>query len=129
MVKHMEPEDLPDSELSRSIIGCAMKVSTALGPGFLEKIYEDALAHELQKAGLAVQQQAPLSVTYDGITVGEYSADILVENRVLLELKAARAIDASHQAQILNYLKATGIKLGRLLNFGTRSLGIKRMVV
>jgi GxxExxY protein len=120
---------MPDNELSRTIIGCAMKVSSALGPGFLEKVYENALVHEMRRAQLEVRQQAPLKVTYDGVVVGEYTADIIVEDHVIVELKAAKAIDASHQAQMLNYMRATGIQLGLLLNFGAKSLGIKRMVI
>lgn len=84
--------------------------------------------HELKKAGLRAKQQEPITVRYDGITIGEYAADLLVEDQVILELKAAKSIDPTHEAQLLNYLKATGLKVGLLLNFGTPHLGIKRMV-
>jgi GxxExxY protein len=119
---------MEDSELTRQIIGCAMKVSNTLGVGFLEKVYENALAIELHGSGLSVKQQMPLAVFYEGEIVGEYVADLMVEKRVLLELKTARAIDGSHQAQLLNYLKATELKIGLIFNFGTKRLGVKRMV-
>jgi GxxExxY protein len=123
----MDTDDL--DVLTRCIIGCAMTVSNKLGAGFLEKIYENALAIELRKAGLKVEQQKPLAVFYDGILVGEYFADVIVNGVVLLELKAAKAMDENHQAQLLNYLKATGFHIGLILNFGTPRLGIKRMVL
>ncbi len=114
--------------ITEAIIGCAITVSNTLGVGFLERLYENALVHELKKAGLRVKQQEPITVRYDGITIGEYAADLLVEDQVILELKAAKSIDPAHEAQLLNYLKATGLKVGLLLNFGTPHLGIKRMV-
>lgn len=117
------------NQITGSIINCAMKVSNTLGAGFLEKVYENALAVELKKAGLKIEQQKKVSVKYDGVVVGDYTADIIVNDSVLLELKAARIIDEIHQAQLLNYLKATGLRLGLILNFGTPKLGIKRMVL
>ena len=117
-----------DVELTRRIIGCAIRVSNTLGSGFLEKVYEFALAHELRKAGLHVQQQHGVSVLYDGIVVGDYRADLIVEDVVIVEVKAAKAIDPGHQAQLLNYLKAASLKVGLILNFGTPRLGIKRMM-
>jgi GxxExxY protein len=116
-------------KLTEIIIGCAMKVSNTLGVGFLEKVYENALAVELRKAGLVAEQQKKILVTYDGVIVGDYSADILVNGQVILELKAAKVIDEIHMAQLLNYLKATGLRVGLILNFGTPRLGIKRMVL
>lgn len=124
--KHTIPGD---SQLTGRIIGCAMLVSNTLGPGFLEKVYENALVHEMRKLGLTVEQQVPLSVIYDGVVVGDYLADIVVESQVVVELKAGKAIDVSHQAQMLNYLKTTGLKLGLILNFGTRKLGIRRFAL
>ncbi len=115
-------------ELTERIIGCAMRVSTALGPGFLEKIYENALAIELKKAGLAFRQQEPITVRYEGHIVGDYVADLVVEGRVIVELKATRSSDPIHEAQLINYLKATGVRVGLLLNFGSPRLGIKRLV-
>ena len=115
--------------LSRRIIGCALTVLHTLGTGFLEKVYENALLHELRKAGLAVSQQHPALVQYDGIVVGQYAVDLLVEHTVLVELKVAKAIDEIHRAQCLNYLKATGLHLCLLLNFGRPRLEIKRIVL
>ena len=118
------------NETTERIIGCAYTVQNVLGVGFLEKVYENALAHELRKAGdLRVEQQKPLRVVYDGIVVGEYAADLVVGDSVIVELKAAKAIDEIHEAQMLNYLKATGVKVGLILNFGTPTLGIKRMIL
>jgi len=97
-----------------------------LGAGFLEKVYENALAHELRKAGLTACQQHSVEVRYDGIVVGSYTADLLVQNTVLVELKAARALEPIHAAQCLNYLKATGLLLCLLLNFGNPRLEIRR---
>ena len=115
--------------LTEIIIGCAMKVSNTLGVGFLEKVYENALAVELRRAGLAAEQQKPISVAYEGVIVGDYCADIVVNVQVILELKAVKFIDDIHKAQLLNYLKATGLRVGLILNFGTPTLGIKRMVL
>ena len=116
------------NELSEKIIGCAFKVANTLGSGFLEKVYENALAHELRKAGVAAEQQHGIVVTYDGVIVGEYAADLLVEGCLLVELKAVKAFDDVHLAQCLNYLKATGLPLCLLLNFETPKLDIKRVV-
>jgi len=115
--------------ITEKIIGCAMKVSNTLGVGYLEKVYENALVVELARAGLSVEQQKPLKVTYEGVIVGDFAADIIVNASVLIELKAAKIIDQTHQAQLLNYLRATGIKIGLILNFGTSRLGVKRMVL
>jgi GxxExxY protein len=116
------------NQLSRRIIGCALVVSSALGVGFLEKVYENTLVHELVKAGLAVEQQHPVTVHHDGVVVGAYTADLLVENAVLVELKAVTASDTVHRAQCINYLKGSGLWLCLLLNFGSPRLEIKRMV-
>ena len=114
------------NRLSHMIIGCAYKVGTTLGGGFLEKVYENALAHELRKAGLSVVQQFPIKITYDGVVVGEYCADMLVEGQVLLELKAAKVIDPAHMAKCLHYLTATRIMLGLIINFADR-VHVKRV--
>jgi len=116
-------------KITESVISCAMEVSNALGSGFLESIYENALVIELREAGLKVEQQKAISVIYNGVVVGNYTADIVVNDYVILELKAAKAINEIHQAQLLNYLKATGFHVGLILNFGTPRLGIKRMVL
>jgi GxxExxY protein len=114
--------------VTEKIIGCAYVVANTLGSGFLEKVYENALAHELRKAGLSVEQQAGVSVTYDRIVVGAYVADLLVEGSVLVELKAVRAIDNIHFAQCMNYLKATGLEVCLLINFGTPRIEVKRIL-
>jgi GxxExxY protein len=113
--------------LSNRIIGCAIAVMRELGTGFLEKVYENALIHELRKSGLSVSPQHRMVVLYDGVEVGSYTADLLVEDSVLVELKAARALDDVHRAQCLNYLKASGLNLCLLLNFGRPRLEIKRL--
>jgi GxxExxY protein len=117
------------NSLTEQIIGCAFTVSNALGPGFLEKVYENALAHELGKTGLAVMQQSPLKVFYDEIVVGEYVADLLVEEQVIVELKAIQALDKVHMAQCMNYLKATGLQICLLINFGPPRIEIKRIIL
>ena len=116
------------NRISRQVIGCAYRVSNTLGTGFLEKVYENALAHELQKVGMSVVQQQPVAVRYDKIVVGEYVPDLIVNNQLIVELKCAQVIDASHIAQCLNALRATEYRLGLVLNFGTPQLGVKRVV-
>jgi len=116
------------NNLSEKIIGCAFRVHNVLGCGFLEKVYENALSHELRKNSLSLEQQKPIQVIYDKVIVGDYIADILVESAVIVELKATKAIDEIHKAQLLNYLNATGLNLGLLLNFGQPKLEIKRFV-
>jgi len=106
--------------VTEKIIGSAYAVANTLGCGFLEKVYENALAHDLRKAGFAVTQQAGVDVFYDGIKVGEYVADLLVDNEILVELKAVKALDNIHFAQCMNYLKATGLHVCLLINFGSR---------
>jgi GxxExxY protein len=115
-------------EITERIIGCAFKVINSLGSGFLEKVYENALAHEIRKAGIPVEQQKPLEVWYDGVVVGVYIADLWVENAVPVELKAVKGIDDIHVAQALNQLKASRMKVGLILNFGTPKLGVRRVV-
>lgn len=117
------------NDISGKVIGAAMTVSNTLGAGFLEKVYENALVHELRKSGLRVEQQRPLKVTYDGTVVGEYAADMVVEDTVLVELKAVKAVDRVHMAQCLNYLKATGMPLCLLVNFGSPRLQVKRVIL
>ena len=113
-------------ELTETVIGCAMKVHRTLGPGFLENVYSHALAHELKKTNLNIQLEAPLKVYYDDILVGEYKADILIPNRLIIELKAVSQLTTAHEVQTVNYLTATNIDTGLLLNFGTQSLQVKR---
>jgi len=123
--------EINDSEklnlISEKVIGCAYTVSNTLGCGFLEKVYENAMMIELKRQGLNAKQQEPIKVFYSNEIVGEYFTDILVENFIILELKAAKNIDEVHMAQIMNYLKATGLKLGLIINFGKPRVEIKRM--
>ena len=117
---------MEEKHLTERIIGCAMRVHTTLGPGFLESVYQKALAHELRKAGLNVEWEKPVAVTYDGVPVGDFAADLLVENKVMLELKANHALSPVNEVQLVNYLTATGIEIGLLLNFGAERLEFKR---
>ena len=112
-------------EVTERIIGCCFKVHQVLGAGFLEKVYENALMIELERCGLKARQQVPVSVRYEGRTVGEYFADILVEDRVVCELKANETLIKEHEVQLVNYLTSTGIDIGLLINFG-RSVTVKR---
>lgn len=112
-------------DLNEVIIGSAFEVHNVLGSGFLEKVYENALQHELVRRGLKVQQQAPLSVRYKEKSVGEYFVDLLVEDKVICELKAMSSPTKQHEAQLVNYLTATGVDTGLLINFSD-SVIVKR---
>jgi GxxExxY protein len=112
--------------LTETIIGCSFKVLNTLGTGFLEKVYENALAHELRKQGLAVGQQQPVPVYYDGVIVGDFVADLIVDGQVIVELKAVAEHNEVFTAQCLNYLMATGLPICLLLNFAKPLLDIKR---
>jgi GxxExxY protein len=125
----MHADGVEMNELSKRVIGCAFQVLNTLGPGFLEKVYENAMVHELRKAGLAVVQQQGITVLYDGVVVGEYAVDLLIEGKIIVELKAIRALDNAHAAQCINYLKATGLQLCLLLNFGKSRLEIRRFAL
>ncbi len=114
------------NDVTKRIIGCAYAVSNSLGAGFLEKVYENALAHELRKSGLDARQQQPIEVVYDGTVVGDYQGDIIVEDSVIVELKTVKAFDEIHFAQCINYLKATRMKICLLINFGQPKIEIKR---
>jgi GxxExxY protein len=115
------------SQLTERVIGCAFAVSNTLGCGFLEKVYENALAHEFRKAGIKAEQQYGVKVYYDGVVVGEYVADLLVEECLLVELKAVKELDDIHMAQCLNYLKATKLHLCLLMNFAKPRLEVRRV--
>jgi GxxExxY protein len=115
------------SDVTERIIGCAYAVFNKLGVGFLEKVYENALGIELGKAGLEFAQQYPIPVLYDGEVVGDFYADLLVEQSVIVELKSAKVLENVHIAQTLNYLRATGLKTGLLLNFGKPRIDVKRL--
>ncbi len=115
-------------ELSYAIIGAAMEVHSVLGPGYLEAVYQAALAHELGLRGISHEQHKRLPVTYKGVLVGDYEADVAVEDKIILEIKAVSQLTDRHQAQALNYLTATGYHLALLLNFGADSLQRRRVV-
>ena len=117
------------NDITYAINGAIFEVNKVLGPGFLEKVYEKALLYELKNRGLKSVGQAPITVNYKGQRVGEYFADILVEDRVIIELKTAKKIEKIHEAQLLNYLKATGIQVGLLVNFRHSKAEIKRLVL
>ena len=117
------------NEVTYAIRGAVFEVNKVLGSGFLEKVYENALLVELRSRGLKAESQVPIKVLYKEEVVGEYVADLLVEDRVIVELKTVEAIDKIHEAQLLNYLKATGIQIGILVNFRHPKAEIKRMVL
>jgi GxxExxY protein len=114
------------NSVTEKIIGSSFKVLNTLGTGFLEKVYENALAHEFRKRGLDVAQQQPVQVHYDDEVVGDYLADLLVEGHIIIELKATREHHDVYTAQCLNYLMATGFPVCLLLNFGKPQLEIKQ---
>jgi GxxExxY protein len=116
-------------DLTYAIIGAAQEVHTVLGPGFLEAVYESALAHEFNLRGISYKRQEHLKVSYKKTTVGNYLADFVVAEAVIVELKATRGLTQIDEAQLINYLKATEYRVGLLLNFGPRSLEHKRRVV
>jgi GxxExxY protein len=118
----------PVDELTKKIIDCAYAVSNKLGSGFLEKVYENAMAIELKKIGLKVVQQFPIQVFYESVVVGDFVADLLVEDYVLVELKTVKELSDVHLAQCMNYLKATGLNICLLINFFRPKVEIKRVV-
>lgn len=116
---------MKDESLTQTIIGCAFRVHNALGAGFLEKVYENAMRIELVKQGLTVKQQEPIKVWYEGQVAGDYFADLWVEDRVIVEVKAVNSLSKEHEVQLVNYLAATGVETGLLINFGS-SVQVKR---
>ena len=112
--------------MTRQIIGCAFEVINDLGSGFLESVYEKAMMIALLDKGISVESQKPIAVRFRGRPVGNFYADLLVEGSVIVELKAVKALAPEHQAQVINYLNATGINVGLLINFGNPRLGFKR---
>ena len=117
------------NDLTYKINGAIYEVNQVLGEGFLEKVYENALLVELRRKGLRAENQVPVEVSYKGNLVGSYYADIIVEDTVLLELKAIDQVQNVHKAQMINYMKATGIKVGLLVNFKQPKAEIKRIVL
>ena len=122
----MPPQEV--NAITEKIIGCAYAVSNSLGIGFVEKVYENAMVVALQKAGLKVEQQYPIKVSFDGVVVGEFWADLFVNGKVLVELKAVSMLMDEHTAQALNYLRATGADVCLLLNFAQPKIEIKRLL-
>ncbi len=116
------------SDLTEKIIGCAFRVYNTLGSGFLESVYHKSLHIELEKSGLASEVQKPVKVYYDNQPVGEFIADIIVKNAVVVELKAIQKLNKVHEVQLVNYLRATGLSVGLLINFGEEKIEIKRKV-
>jgi len=115
-----------EDELTRRVIGCVMRVHRELGPGFLESVYKNALCIELSIEKIAHSTEAPVTVFYRNTKVGSFCADVLIENNLILELKSDEKIIPAHEVQLVNYLKATGIDVGLLINFGSKSLDFKR---
>ncbi len=120
--------DIVYEELSFQVISAVFEVHNVLGSGFLEKVYENALVKEFALRGIKVEAQKEINVSYKGDNIGCYYADILVDGKIIIELKAVDKLSRLHEAQLLNYLKATGIKLGLLINMGSRSVEYKRLV-
>lgn len=117
---------MEDESLTYAIIGCCFEVMNELGPGFLESVYQNALFIALRTKGMECKVKVPLRVSFRGEPVGIFEADLLVENKVIVELKVAKALAPEHQAQLLNYLKATGVQTGLLVNFGNGKIETKR---
>ncbi len=125
--RSIDPTEYPHSELTQKIIAAFFRVYNTLGYGFLEKVYENAMVLELRSKGLDVKVQHPITVMYQGAQVGSYYADLVVEDQVIVELKAAEEICEEHEFQLVNYLKATNKEIGLLLNFGV-SPRVKRKI-
>lgn len=120
-----------ENEIGAKVVNCAFRLHMKLGPGLLESVYEVILAKQLQTAGLKVETQVPVPIEYEGIRFSEaFRADIIVENRVILELKSVEKVTRAHRKQVLTYLKLTGMKLGFVLNFGAATMkdGIARII-
>ena len=127
MNKIVKIKEVPDCyDLAGKVIGFAMKVHSKLGPGFLESVYQNALAGELRRAGMKVEAEKPISVFYEGDVVGAFVADLLVNDALIVETKAIQALAKAHEVQIVNYLVATRINEGLLLNFGATRLEFKK---
>ena len=117
---------MKEADLTGKIIGCAMKVHRTLGGGFLESVYQNTLAYELQRSGLKAECEVPFKVLYDGVDVGEFFADVLVERQVIVENKAVDQLNPAHEVQLVNYLTATTYDVGLLFNCGAASLQYKK---
>ncbi len=124
----MDADERRLNQITEAIIGAAYAVANELGIGFLEKVYENAMVVEISHRRLSVKQQEPVQVRYRGVIVGDYVADLLVEDEVLVELKAVQELNEIHEAQCLNYLRATGKRVCLLINFGKKKVEVKRLV-
>lgn len=122
----VNPISKSNDDLTGQIIGLAMKVHRTLGPGFLESVYQKALLYELSKAGFKVESDRLIQVRYEGVIVGDFKADLFVNDELIVELKAVSGIIVEHEIQLVNYLTATGKDIGLLVNFGGRSLEFKK---
>jgi GxxExxY protein len=123
----MLADDPALTKITEQVIGCAYKVTNVLVVGFLEKVYENALVHELRNCEVSTEQQRPVDVWYDGVVVGVYVTDILVAGNVVIEIKSVASLSEVHAAQALNYLRATGLPIALLINFGRSRIEIKRI--
>lgn len=113
-------------ELIKKVMGCAVNIRRQLGAGYLESVYKNAMLIELKKHGLTFEVEKPICVYYDGLMVGDFKADIVVENMLILELKAVQTLHVAHEVQLVNYLTATGVDNGLLINFGSEIIQFKR---
>lgn len=121
-----EPDIITTDQLITDVIECAKRIRRQLGPGFLEKVYKNAMVVELRKLKLNFETEKPIQVLYDGIVVGEYRTDIIVEGKLILELKATQDLSIANEVQLVNYLTSTGIDDGLLINFGSDKLQFKQ---
>jgi GxxExxY protein len=126
MKKDPPSRDVTADELTEKVIGCAIKLHRVLGPGFLENIYHQALAYELGKAGIPYVNEARMQVKYEGIILGDYIADFLIEKRVVVEIKAVETVLKAHEIQLVNYLSAIRFDIGLIINFGSQKVQVKR---
>ena len=125
MINRLSDSRVTDDALSKRVIGLAMKVHGALGCGFLESIYVNAIKIELQEAGIPFEQEKLYTVTYKNTPIGSFHADLVIEDRLIVEIKAVEGLGVSHSVQLVNYLAVSKVDLGLLLNFGPRSLEFK----
>ena len=119
---------MSDSEITETIIGCAYSVANELGFGFLEKVYEHSMMIAISEKNLKVENQVPISVYYHEKNVGDYYVDLLVDDKIIIELKSVKELSSIHKAQLLNYLKATKKRIGLLINFGSSKVEVKRVI-
>lgn len=125
-MNYMNEGRMTEDPFTERVIGCAIKVHRVLGPGFLENIYHRALAHELTKEGIPFVSEARMQVIYDGIILGDYIADLVIDRRLVVEIKAVETVVKAHEIQLVNYLNAIKFDLGLLINFGSHTIQVKR---